>query len=506
MTGGRVSEGAAPLRSAEAEGATVPARVDGWPVGPTGLLIDAGWVALYLLFAGISTMLNPDGSNHAPLWLPTGLGLGLAMVWGWRPLPAIAVGAALFHGADELNTADWVPSAHVLLDVGAHVAGELLVTIGAALWIRRHTGAMPFGRIRHLLHFVVAAGIAFPALAATLVYLGDAVGWGFTATLPTETVHGYIAARSASALLAGPAVAAYLHGATPNWTRTNALQVATVFAYATVTAAVFWGPFEAPGLAVGLLIALAPPVVWLSMVLGRRVSLGALLVAASIAILGSEAGWGPLSDTLDSQARMLHVQFLHVALAYGTFYLAIANRQREEQLREAERENARLELLYRTDALTGLWNRHHLRAHLRDATRRLDAGAEGTEFSVLLLDIDHFKRVNDTHGHPAGDAVLVTVGGALVEAVRPSDVVGRWGGEEFLIVLPGCDAAQAMAVAETVRRRIAGIDHDLGERITISIGVASATEHSGPRDAVERADRALYAAKQAGRNRVQLAS
>jgi diguanylate cyclase (GGDEF)-like protein len=171
--------------------------------------------------------------------------------------------------------------------------------------------------------------------------------------------------------------------------------------------------------------------------------------------------------------------------------------------REALREQAT------HDGLTGLLNRTAILEMLQKELAR--AAREGHAVSLLMVDIDRFKLVNDTHGHAAGDAVLRETAHRMREAIRTYDGVGRYGGEEFLIVLPGCDGESAVAQAERIRETVAASPYFTGQRsiaVTCSIG-ASSRAVPGETDGeplLREADLALYAAKGHGRNRVERAA
>jgi diguanylate cyclase len=163
-----------------------------------------------------------------------------------------------------------------------------------------------------------------------------------------------------------------------------------------------------------------------------------------------------------------------------------------------------------TDALTGISNRRAFEATLRAVTEASDR--QRSPFCVLMADIDHFKRFNDTHGHLVGDRVLRFVASTLKRCVKGNDKVARFGGEEFVVVLPGTFLIGGQAVAEQIRKEIAAgelKDTQTGKsygRLTISIGVAQQRWGEPGERVVERADQALYLAKQRGRNRVAVSS
>ncbi|MHB0995312.1 MAG: GGDEF domain-containing protein [Elusimicrobiales bacterium] len=163
-----------------------------------------------------------------------------------------------------------------------------------------------------------------------------------------------------------------------------------------------------------------------------------------------------------------------------------------------------VEWLSLTDGLTGLWRRSALDEKVREELRR--AAAFKTTVGFMIADIDHFKRLNDTYGHQFGDAVLRRVAQLLRAGVYETDFVGRYGGEEFGIVLPRADSAGVMRKAETMRARIAAETFSQGlekVNLTISIGIAHfPRDGSTPEELIAAADKALYAAKEGGRDRV----
>ncbi|HWD21770.1 MAG TPA: diguanylate cyclase [Burkholderiales bacterium] len=172
-------------------------------------------------------------------------------------------------------------------------------------------------------------------------------------------------------------------------------------------------------------------------------------------------------------------------------------------VRRARHQNRLLSAMSRTDSLSGLLNRRSWEDAVSAEFQRCRRG--GRVAALLMLDIDHFKRINDRHGHPAGDEVIRRIAAVLRTACRQEDMAGRYGGEEFGIVLPETGDCGARVIAERVRRRIEDCALPLGIRCTVSIGVAERRPgDSGYAEWISRADRALYAAKERGRNRIEV--
>jgi two-component system, cell cycle response regulator len=171
--------------------------------------------------------------------------------------------------------------------------------------------------------------------------------------------------------------------------------------------------------------------------------------------------------------------------------------------RELEQVNHQLRLLSITDGLTGLFNHRHVHELLREGN--------GGELAVAMFDLDRFKQLNDTHGHQAGDLILAETARLLADCAREVDMVGRYGGEEFIAILPGASEHSAAHFAERVRAAVEAFvyrDGDTEIRMTVSAGVTSAqgSEIDRPDELIRTADQALYEAKSSGRNRVILAS
>ena len=219
---------------------------------------------------------------------------------------------------------------------------------------------------------------------------------------------------------------------------------------------------------------------------------GLFLVVRSIL-----AAMQPLPEEIFINTDLQILSFLLMALCGLLWSIGFALMMAQRLLMEVHRVSM-------TDYLTGILNRRAGQEYLERLIKRGDKDTE--PFSILMIDIDHFKTVNDVYGHSAGDIVLQNIAGELKARLRPQDTLCRWGGEEFLLVLPGAGQEHALGIAERIRRTIAETKvpfKDWQIRCTISLGVAGTWEGSLEADELlVRADRSLYAAKHGGRNQV----
>lgn len=224
---------------------------------------------------------------------------------------------------------------------------------------------------------------------------------------------------------------------------------------------------------------------------GRAESLLAVPLRSGDRNLGALMLMGRRGDFSTALGRVLQLLANQAAASLSTILMAERNKQ-----------------LAVKDGLTGLFNRRVFTEELARAVKRQDR--QGGTFALALLDIDHFKKLNDTFGHPAGDGALRQVAATLTSVMREGDVAARYGGEEFAVILPGSDEAGALNLAERLREAIpknAFIHEGTPLKVTASIGVAVwPAAGATPEAILAAADRALYAAKGAGRNRVVAAS
>ncbi|RZL04711.1 MAG: GGDEF domain-containing protein, partial [Rubrivivax sp.] len=266
-----------------------------------------------------------------------------------------------------------------------------------------------------------------------------------------------------------------------------------------------WGYAIDPPLRGAIIAIMLLNLVWGMFVLSQRQAFGLYLFG--LVSLGAAMVYGATTDPANFPAAVesLHFSFAAILMtAVSVLSVNMAKLRAKLGARTIELRAAleRIQYLAHHDELTRISNRRHLSERL--AAEQLNQRQHGHVMSLVLIDIDHFKAVNDSRGHAVGDAVLRHFAATLHTTLRNSDFAGRWGGEEFLIVTPQASAETAAALVERLRDALEAASFDTiapGLQITFSAGVAECAPGEDLHQAIERADRALYQAKQTGRDR-----
>jgi len=208
----------------------------------------------------------------------------------------------------------------------------------------------------------------------------------------------------------------------------------------------------------------------------------------------------PLERMLDWIRRMHEGEYLFAAEHFRRDEFGVLATAFSGMAAKVQSDISDLEFISSTDPLTRIRNRITLDRELHELIYTFDR--YGTHCAVLLLDVDHFKQVNDNHGHQAGDQVLVELAAILEDSTRESDIVGRWGGEEFMVICPNTDLQHSLELAELIRKRVASHLFAASLEVTVSLGVGAFVHGCSIEQVIARADAALYRAKGEGRNRV----
>ncbi|MEO7495189.1 MAG: diguanylate cyclase [Massilia sp.] len=350
-------------------------------------------------------------------------------------------------------------------------------------------GADP--KMRRMLNYWAATCALYAvclALMFTQVANGSAdrdAGRWLCAVAVSSIVAGYALIRASAALRIAPAYSTMLQ---------SLMAIFCTVAFYTVT-----GPIRGACLMILLVV-----IVFCTFSLRPRQTMA--LCATAIAALGAAIVWLVAHDPLRYPFR---IEALHFAIASATLLavtlltgemskLRSRLKQQKEELLSAV---ATIRTLATIDELTSLANRRHMNQVLSAEERRQPT--PGEKLCIALLDIDFFKRVNDCYGHAGGDIVLCTFAGAARAELRAGDVLARWGGEEFLLMLPNTDLAEASLVLRRMAERVGAMrvpELDVSLRITFSAGVVERAGEEAFADTIMRADKAMYQAKSTGRN------
>jgi diguanylate cyclase (GGDEF)-like protein len=450
---------------------------------PRYLLTLAALASLYFLAAKLGLAFALVNPSATAIWPPTGIALAAFLVLGLETWPAILLGAFLAN----LTTQGSIATS---LCIGA---GNTLEGIVGALLVNRFAqGRFFFLRPRDVVKFAVLAAIFSTTISATI-----GVATLGAAGLARPGVFGHIwltwwLGDSAGDLVVAPALILWSSAPRQLWNTRRALEgLLLVLGLSLVALMVFEGFLKMAGFEhLPLEYLCVPFLFWAAFRIGRRGLAGCVLVLSFIAITGTVHGLGPFARN-DPNVSLLMLQGYLAVIAVTMLAAAAVIWERRQMEEEARR-------LAVQDELTGLANYRAFMASLQSEIRRTERA--GHAFAILLLDLDGLKKVNDRHGHLAGNRALIRMAECLRGACRVTDTPARFGGDEFAILLPETSEAGAAQLAQRITERLAA-DAELPP-LSVSIG-AAVYPRGGPgaEKLLAAADQELYRAK--GRIRAQ---
>ena len=442
------------------------------------LLIGLAVCAAYILAGKLSLRLASVHPSATPFWPPTGIAIVALLMLGLRYWPVIFLGAFVVNFTTAGST---------LTSLGIATGNCLEAVLTVYLVNRFANGKQVFERTWDILRFALYAGVLSSAAAATLGVTSLALG-GFAPWNQYGIIwRTWWLGDAAGALVFAPILLLWISNPRVKWSNKQYLEAAILLSAMLLMSGIVFGPaFRAEIKNDPWTFLCAPFLVWAAFRFGPREASASICLLCAVAVVGTKQGYGPFARASANDSLLLLQSFLAMqALMTLIFAAEVSERRRQE-------EQARL--LAVRDPLTGLANYRLLIERMGDEIKRY--GRTGKPFSVVLLDLDGLKRINDAHGHLVGSLAICRVAEVLHLSCRETDTAARYGGDEFALVLPESSSEAAARVAERISQRLAG---DVEEpRLSVSMGVAeyprdgSTIEH-----VLSVADQALYDRKRA---------
>jgi diguanylate cyclase (GGDEF)-like protein len=433
----------------------------------------------------------PPGYATA-VWPPSGIAVAAMLLLGNRIWPGVWAGVVLVNSMVDAS-----------VFTAAFIAcGNTLAALAGAAQIRRHVGGLyEFDSGEDVVRFVAIAA-SCSVVAATIGVWAIGLHEPGTSLELAQNWWTWWEGDTVGIIMVTPLILSWSSRESRAPSRRHLLEaVAFGLALLLATVLIFGGDGE-PFTVLSLVFVIPPVIIWAAFRLGQREVTLASAAACSVAIWYTVQGRGPFALASLNQTLLLLLAFVSTVVTTGLVLSAVvAQRSRAtEALQGALRELAEQAI---RDPMTGLYNRRFLREFL--ARELIRAKRAGTGLAAIMMDIDHFKRVNDSFGHDAGDLVLTEVATLLKNSIRGSDMACRFGGEEFVLVLTDATRASAMRRCEEIQaaiKRLAPMyrGRSLGHP-TASFGIALFPDHAADADAlINASDAALYEAKRAGRD------
>jgi diguanylate cyclase (GGDEF)-like protein len=442
---------------------------------------------VYLVAGKLGLQLAHVNASATAVWPCTGIAIAALLVYGYRVWPGILVGAFLVN----LTTMGTVETS-----IGIAIGNTLEGLAGCYLVTRFAHGKEAFARAQDIFKFALLAGMAATTVSATIgvatLALGGFANWAAFGSIWSTWWLG----DAVGAVIVTPLLLLWWENPRVRWTREQVTELALLFLGLFSTGWIVFGkPFHSELRNYPLEYLCIPFLIWAAYRFGRRKAATAVCALSGIAAWGTMHGYGPFARESQNTSLLLMQVFMGI-VAITTLALAA-------EVTEHRRAQERVQNLAVSDPLTGLANYRQLVEALETEIKRY--GRTERPFVVLLLDLDGLKRINDAHGHLTGSRALCRLADMLRLYSREMDTAARYGGDEFVLILPETDAEAARLVAQRISKRLAE-DGEIPQ-ISVSIGTAVYPEDGETvNEILGAADRDLYREKSIPKKRTLLPS
>jgi len=458
------------------------------------------WVAiLYIIAARIGQIYAISPGNVTPIWIPSGLMIALSLYLGPRIWPGIFIGAFsgnawAYFSFESLSVS--------LSAIGAGLfngIGDVISTLGVARIIFYFAKTdYPVTSIRELAWYIYW-GVVCGSLVSAIFGVSGLMIFGFTTVQDMGALLlTWFVGDAVGALIFGPLLLSWLHPLKQFYRLFYPVLIGLVIYSAAITAIIF-ELFVLTKLQIFFAALFLPVLLILMINYSQRTVFTIQASVSAIAIYATAEGLGPFSSGT-GQGELIYLQIFIAIFSLIIYAIAIITCEKQQSEVELTKQKAELEKLYRQDALTGIWNRYRIKEFMEHELALFERNQR--PFGVILIDIDNFKSINDDYGHLTGDRILVQVSELISKHIRQIDLFGRWGGEEFVIIVSETDKPSIMTLAEKLRTGIEHHEFDIKRKVTISLGVSLARPGDSELKLLDRVDEGLYQSKHGSKNQV----